>query len=55
MDVMLECRVCLQEIPPDHNSEKDEYVSNFCGLACYQLWQQQSDTPNLLAEPLAQH
>lgn len=45
MDVMLECRVCLQEIPPDHNSEKDEYVSNFCGLECFQQWLQQSATP----------
>ncbi|MEQ6290429.1 DUF3330 domain-containing protein [Vogesella sp. GCM10023246] len=42
MDTRLECRVCLEEIPADHNSEKDEYVSNYCGLDCYQQWQQQA-------------
>ncbi|WP_174875138.1 DUF3330 domain-containing protein [Vogesella oryzae] len=45
MDTTLECRVCMEEIPPDHNSEKDEYVSNFCGLECYQQWQRQAPQP----------
>ncbi len=34
------CEVCLQEIPDtvNQNAEADEYVSNFCGLECYQQW-----------------
>lgn len=34
------CEVCLQEIPNtvNQNAEADEYVSNFCGLECYQQW-----------------
>jgi len=32
------CEVCLQEIPETVNAEADEYVSNYCGLECYQQW-----------------
>jgi len=34
------CKVCLEEIPDSvkQNPEADEYVSNFCGLECYQKW-----------------
>ncbi|SCK25496.1 DUF3330 domain-containing protein [Vogesella sp. LIG4] len=40
MDTLLDCRVCLEEIPADTNSETEEYVSYFCGLDCYQQWHQ---------------
>jgi len=34
------CEICLEEIPNsvNQNAEADEYVSNYCGLECYQLW-----------------
>ncbi|MDH3326693.1 MAG: DUF3330 domain-containing protein [Gammaproteobacteria bacterium] len=34
------CKICLQEIPSsvNQNAEADEYVSNYCGLECYQQW-----------------
>jgi len=34
------CEICLQEIPDsvNQNAEADEYVSNYCGLECYQQW-----------------
>jgi len=36
------CDVCLQEIPTtvNQNAEADEYVSNYCGLECYQQWKE---------------
>lgn len=38
METLLECRVCMAEIPSDqlHASESQDYVANFCGLACYE-------------------
>lgn len=37
---LIACEVCLEEIPDsvNQNAEADEYVSNYCGLECYQLW-----------------
>ena len=34
------CATCLEEIPRSvkKNAEADEYVSNYCGLDCYQKW-----------------
>lgn len=34
------CEICLEEIPTtvNQNAEADEYVSNYCGLECYQQW-----------------
>ena len=34
------CKTCLDEIPNsvNQNAEADEYVSNYCGLECYQVW-----------------
>ena len=34
------CEICLDEIPNsvNQNAEADEYVSNYCGLECYQVW-----------------
>ncbi len=36
----IECEVCLKEVPNtvNQNAEADEYVSNYCGLDCYQQW-----------------
>ncbi len=36
----ISCDICLKEIPStvNQNSEADEYVSNYCGLECYQEW-----------------
>jgi hypothetical protein len=36
------CAVCLKEIPADQasNVELEDYVRHFCGLDCYQQWQQ---------------
>jgi len=41
----LACEVCLNEIPNTVNqhAEADEYVSNFCGLECYQKWRDSED------------
>ena len=41
-DVLLDCEICLSEIPESvgHNAEADEYVSHYCGLECYQRWQE---------------
>ena len=36
----ISCDICLEEIPTtvNQNAEADEYVSNYCGLECYQQW-----------------
>lgn len=38
---LLECEVCLKEIPPDSGEylETDDYVQHYCGIECYRLWQ----------------
>lgn len=38
----ISCDVCLNEIPNtvNQNAEADEYVSNYCGLECYQQWKE---------------
>ena len=46
---LIACEICLEEIPDsvNQNAEADEYVSNYCGLECYQLWrdkQKKEDT-----------
>lgn len=37
METQIDCRICLAEIPADQllASESQDYVANFCGLACY--------------------
>ncbi|MCK5003125.1 MAG: DUF3330 domain-containing protein [Gammaproteobacteria bacterium] len=37
------CEVCLKEVPRSetHNAEVDDYVMNFCGLECYEKWQEE--------------
>ncbi len=36
------CEICLNEIPNSAtlNSEFDTYVSNYCGLECYEQWRE---------------
>ncbi|MDH4275489.1 MAG: DUF3330 domain-containing protein [Gammaproteobacteria bacterium] len=38
----VECEVCLTEIPESgaKNAEAKDYVRHFCGLECYQKWEQ---------------
>ncbi len=38
------CAVCLKEIPTDQASkvELEDYVRYFCGLDCYQKWQEET-------------
>lgn len=45
-EALLECEVCLSEIPDSVgiNAEADEYVSHYCGLECYQRWQDSKQT-----------
>ena len=44
----IECSVCLKEIPKSSAkvSEAQDYLQYFCGIECYQEWQdkQQSNT-----------
>jgi hypothetical protein len=39
-DALLECELCLQEIPlsDDRSDEVREYVAHYCGIECYQRW-----------------
>ncbi len=39
---IVSCAVCLKEIPADQASkvELEDYVRYFCGLNCYQQWQE---------------
>ena len=38
------CKTCLNDIPDTvhRNAEADEYVANYCGLDCYQLWKEKN-------------
>lgn len=43
------CEICLKEVPISEAkvSEAQDYVMYFCGLDCYDKWQQQnSNNPN---------
>jgi hypothetical protein len=37
------CEVCMKEVPLSaaKTAESVDYVLTFCGLACYEAWQQQ--------------
>ena len=37
------CEVCMKEVPLSaaNTAEAVDYVAYFCGLACYDVWQQQ--------------
>lgn len=50
---LVACEVCLKEIPESVavSSEADEYTQHFCGLACYQKWQEsRHDHPETQAQ-----
>lgn len=40
---LVSCEMCLKEVPRSEAAvpEATDYVVYFCGLACYQQWQQQ--------------
>lgn len=40
---LVSCEICMKSIPRSDatNGEKDDYVAYFCGLDCYEQWQQQ--------------
>lgn len=44
-DAVVECAVCMKEIPRSaaKSAEAVDYVAYFCGLDCYQKWQQQRE------------
>ena len=39
---VIPCEICLTEIPNSviFNAEFDAYVSNYCGLDCYEQWRE---------------
>lgn len=41
------CEICLKEVPESEAamSEARDYVMYFCGLDCYEKWQQRRDAP----------
>jgi len=43
------CEICLTEIPNSTtpNSEFDAYVSNYCGLECYEQWHEKQISDEL--------
>ena len=48
----ISCEICLEEIPNtvNQNAEADEYVSNYCGLECYQQWKDKQAEPEIETE-----
>lgn len=38
------CAVCLKEIPKseEHSAEGLDYLLHFCGLTCYEQWQEKT-------------
>lgn len=38
------CEICLKEVPASvgQTFEGDDYVLNFCGIECYDKWNQQN-------------
>ena len=38
---VIACEVCLKEIPESvaQSMEGDDYIHHFCGLECYNTWQ----------------
>ena len=38
----LSCEECCETIP--HTAEAEEYVLHFCGLNCYEKWQDTTET-----------
>ena len=46
-DYKVQCKICLREIPKSEakSAEAVDYVAYFCGLDCYQQWQEQGQPP----------
>lgn len=44
-DGIIACDVCLKEIPKSEAKmeEASDYVAYFCGLECYEKWQQENN------------
>ena len=44
----VECETCLKEIPKSEAkvSEAGDYIVYFCGLDCYEKWQDENDKPD---------
>lgn len=42
----VQCEVCLKEIPRSEAkiAEASDYVLYFCGLDCYEKWQEESNS-----------
>lgn len=42
----VQCEVCLKEIPKSEAkvAEASDYVMYFCGLDCYENWQEESES-----------
>ena len=47
--VLIACEICLKEVPLSEATtpEAMDYVAHFCGLECYVLWQQGSESEPL--------
>ena len=41
---VMNCEVCLQEIPADSLKQSDaqDYIHHFCGLSCLEAWRKQA-------------
>ena len=46
-DDTLSCEVCKKEIPASEAvcAEAADYVLYYCGIACFELWREQSEEP----------
>ena len=40
---LVKCEVCLKEVPKSaaKNAEAQDYVAYFCGLDCYETWEEE--------------
>lgn len=48
IQVKLKCEECCETIP--HSVEAEEYVLHFCGLNCYEKWQDTSEADKHMDE-----
>jgi len=44
---LIACDMCMKEVPITEAiiPEATEYFVHFCGLACYEKWKKQDETP----------
>ena len=40
------CEICIKEVPKSEaqSSEASDYVLYFCGIDCYEKWQEEDDS-----------